>query len=63
VLIRTEIDRDYDDSRVADTLARTAVDDIRADGRHHIIAVCPYVVWWLGRHPDYAALLYDTTSS
>lgn len=62
VLIRTEIDRDYDDSRVADTLARTAVDDIRADGRHHIIAVCPYVVWWLGRHPDYAALLYDTTS-
>jgi AcrR family transcriptional regulator len=63
VLIRTEVDPDYDDSRVADTLVRTAVDDIRADGRHHIIAVCPYVVWWLGRHPDYTALLFDTTSS
>jgi AcrR family transcriptional regulator len=62
VLIRTEIDRDDDDPRVADTLARTALDDIRTDGRHHVIAVCPYVVWWLGRHPDYRALLYDTTS-
>jgi AcrR family transcriptional regulator len=63
VLIRTEIDRGDDDSRVADTLARTALDDIRTDGRHHIIAVCPYIVWWLGRHPDYTALLHDTTSS
>jgi AcrR family transcriptional regulator len=63
VLIRTEIDRDCDDSRVPDTLARTALDDIRADGRHHIIAVCPYLIWWLGRHPDYAELLYDTNSS
>jgi AcrR family transcriptional regulator len=59
VLIRTEVDQGFDDSGVADALARTALDDVREDGRRRVIAHCPYVTWWLGRHPDHAALLYD----
>lgn len=62
VLIRTEVDRGFDDSGVADALVRTALDDIRADGRCLVIALCPYVTWWLGRHRDYAALVYDATA-
>jgi AcrR family transcriptional regulator len=62
VLIRTEVDRDFDDCGVADALVRTALDGVRADGRRRVIALCPYVTWWLGRHPDHAALVYDTTA-
>jgi predicted GNAT family acetyltransferase len=62
VLIRTEVDRGFDDSGVADALVRAALDDIGADGRRRVLALCPYVTWWLGRHPDYAVLVYDTAA-
>jgi AcrR family transcriptional regulator len=58
VLIRTEVDRGFEDTGVAGALVRTALDDVRGHGGRRVIALCPYVTWWLGRHPDYAELLY-----
>jgi predicted GNAT family acetyltransferase len=41
---------------VADALVARAVDDARAGGRR-LLAVCPFVTWWLGRHPEAATLV------
>jgi AcrR family transcriptional regulator len=59
---RTEVDPGFEDRGVADALVRTALDDLRADGTRRVVPVCPYTTWWITRHPDYAALLYDATA-
>jgi predicted GNAT family acetyltransferase len=61
VLTHTEVDPGLDDRGVADALVRSALDDLRSDGAR-VIPVCPYVAWWIGRHPDYASLVYDATA-
>ncbi|HET9827828.1 MAG TPA: N-acetyltransferase [Nocardioidaceae bacterium] len=57
VLTRTVVDPGFDDVAVADGLVRRALDDIRAEGATQVVAVCPYVRWWVERHPTYAGLL------
>jgi AcrR family transcriptional regulator/predicted GNAT family acetyltransferase len=54
VLVRTDAD-----PVVGDALVRRAVDDVRASGRR-LLAVCPFVAWWLGRHPEAATLVGPT---
>jgi predicted GNAT family acetyltransferase len=58
VLTHTEVSPGFDDHGVADALVRRAVDDLRADGSRRVVALCPYVSWWIARHPDYASLVY-----
>jgi uncharacterized protein len=41
---------------VADALVSRALDDVRARGER-IIATCPFVKSFLGRHPEYQDLL------
>ena len=55
VLLATAVDDGHDDAAAA--LVRRALDDIRAAGTHLVVPACPYVDWWIGRHPDYAALV------
>ncbi len=61
VLTHTEVDLGFDDRGVADSLVRSALDDLRSDGTR-VLPVCPYVAWWIGRHPDYASLVFDATA-
>ncbi|WP_336645354.1 GNAT family N-acetyltransferase [Microbacterium sp. USHLN186] len=52
VLHHTEVSEEYGGQGLASTLVRAVVDDAVASGRS-IVAVCPYVVGWLGKHPEY----------
>ena len=61
VLTHTAVTAGFDDTGVPDALARRALTDIAADGSRQILPVCPYLTWWLDRHPEYAALRYDRT--
>jgi AcrR family transcriptional regulator len=63
VLTRTEVEPGFGDCAVADALVRTALDDLRSDGTRLAVVLCHYAAWWIGRHPDYAALVYDPTTS
>lgn len=60
VLIRTDVAHGIGDTRVADALVRRALEDIRVDDTRRVMALCPYATWWIGRHPEYAPLVYAT---
>jgi predicted GNAT family acetyltransferase len=57
VFTHTEVDDAFEGHGVGSTLARAALDDVRADGRRKVIARCPFIRAWIDRHPDYQDLL------
>ena len=57
VFTHTEVDDDYEGQGVGSTLARAALDDVRADGRRKVVPRCPFIKGWIDRHPDYKDLL------
>jgi predicted GNAT family acetyltransferase len=59
--VHTEVDDAYEGRGVGSALARTALDEARAQGLR-VVAVCPFIAGWIDRHPDYQDLLYETTS-
>ena len=62
VLTHTEVDSGYEGRGVGSTLARAALDDIRARGRR-VLPLCPFVAKWIERHPNYADLVYQASAS
>ena len=59
VFTHTEVDDDYEGQGVGSTLARAALDDVRADGRRKVVPRCPFIKGWIDRHPDYADLVHS----
>ncbi|MFC5492418.1 GNAT family N-acetyltransferase [Nocardioides caricicola] len=53
-LVHTEVDDRFEGQGIGSKLARFALDDLRADGSHRVLATCPFIVSWIGKHPDYA---------
>lgn len=48
---------EYEGQGVGSTLARGALDDVRARGQK-VLATCPFIHGWMVRHPDYMDLFY-----
>ena len=57
VFIHTEVDDAFEGHGVGSALARAALDEVRADGRRKVVAMCPFFKAWIERHPDYQDLL------
>ena len=57
VFTHTEVDDAYEGQGVGSTLARAALDDVRADGRRKVVPRCPFIKGWIDRHPAYQDLL------
>ena len=55
VFIHTEVDDSVEGQGVGSDLVRTALDTVREEGLR-VVAQCPFVKEWIGRHPDYADL-------
>ena len=62
VFTHTEVDPAYEGMGVGGRLVRGALDAVRADGRA-VLPLCPFVKTWIGRHPDYADLVYSAPPS
>lgn len=62
VFTHTEVDPAYEGRGVGGALARFALDDMRARDRR-VLPVCPFVKEWIGRHPEYADLIYHSNST
>ena len=57
VLIHTETLEGFEGQGVGSTLARAALDDIRARGEKALV-VCPFLQSWLSKHPgEYADIV------
>ena len=57
VFVHTEVDDAFEGQGVGSTLARAALDDVRAKGESKVVAECPFIAKWIHRHPDYQDLL------
>lgn len=57
VMTHTEVLPDFEGRGVGSALARYALDDIRCRGLR-VLAVCPFVLEWIRRHPAYGDLEY-----
>ena len=55
-LIHTEVAESIDGKRLGSVLVRGALDDIRARGLR-VVPVCPFVVAYIRRHPEYGDLV------
>lgn len=57
VFTHTEVLATFEGKGVGSALARHALDDVRCRGLR-ALAVCPFVLGWIQRHPKYADLEY-----
>jgi predicted GNAT family acetyltransferase len=57
VFTHTEVDDRFEGHGVGSTLARAALDDVRAEGTHRVVPRCPFIKDWIDKHPDYADLV------
>lgn len=55
-LVHTEVEPAYEGRGLAADLARTALDDARAEGRA-VLPFCPYVNAYIKKHPEYVDLV------
>jgi len=58
VFTHTEVDAAFEGRGVGGALARFGLDHARELGLK-VMPQCPFVKRWLGRHPDYADLIYS----
>ncbi len=56
VLVHTEVDEEFEGAGVGSRLAAGALDDARARGLS-VSPLCPFVVSYLERHPEYRDLV------
>lgn len=58
VFTHTETRPAFEGKGVGSALAKTALDEVRAEGDREVLAICPFISGWMHRHPDYLDLLY-----
>lgn len=56
VFTHTEIDPAHEGEGLGSTLARGALDQVRAEGAP-VVPLCPFIAAWIERHPDYDDLV------
>ncbi len=62
VMTHTEVVPSHEGRGVGSALARTALDDVRARGTR-VLALCPFILGWMVRHPEYQDLEYRSRTS
>jgi predicted GNAT family acetyltransferase len=59
--VHTEVEDAYEGHGVGSALARAALDEARAQDLR-VVAICPFIVGWIERHPEYQDLSYEPAS-
>ena len=57
VFTHTQVEDRFEGHGVGGTLARFALDDVRASGSRAVLPLCPFIKSWIAKHPDYADLV------
>jgi predicted GNAT family acetyltransferase len=55
-ITHTEVDPSLRGAGLGDEMIQEVLDLIRTESDHRVVAECPFVVDWLGRHPEYREL-------
>ena len=62
VFTHTEVDDAYEGKGVGSALVRGALDAVRGT-RLRVLPLCPFVKRWIGKHDEYADLVYGAPES
>ena len=57
VFTHTEVEDRCEGEGIGSTLARFALDDVRARGGLRVVPRCPFIRAWIDRHPEYGDLV------
>ena len=60
VFTHTEVDDRFEGKGVGSSLARFALDDVRATGNRRVVPRCPFIKGWIDRHPEYDDLVHGS---
>ena len=63
VFTHTEVGEEYEGEGVGGALVQGALDDVRLEGAHRVLPLCPFVKAWIARHRDYRDLVYHAPRS
>lgn len=63
IFTHTEVGDAFEGKGVAGTLARFALDDVRATGTRRVVPRCPFFKAWIDKHPDYRDLVTTAAAS
>lgn len=63
VFTHTEVEPAFEGKGIGSALARHALDDVRAQGTHQVMPLCPFIKAWIGKHPDYVSLVYGASDA
>lgn len=58
VFTHTEVTPAFEGQGVGSALARYAMDQLKAEGTHKALALCPFIKGWIQRHPEYLLITY-----
>ncbi|MCE1173603.1 MAG: N-acetyltransferase [Propionibacteriales bacterium] len=58
VFTHTEVLPAFEGTGVGSALARFALDQLRTQGTHKALALCPFIKGWIQRHPEYLTITY-----
>lgn len=58
VFTHTEVADRCESEGVGSSLARFALDEVRARGRLRVVPRCPFIKAWIERHPEYDDLVH-----
>lgn len=59
--VHTEVSPVHEGKGIGSALVRTSLDEARKSGLR-VLATCPFYAGWIEHHPEYADLLYQSTS-
>lgn len=59
----TNVDSAFAGRGLGGALARSALDDVRAENTRRVQPVCEFIRAWIDKHPDYADLLASEAAS
>jgi len=54
--VHTVVKDEFEGQGIGSKLARAALDQTRAEGLK-VVATCPFIKGWIGKHPDYQDLI------
>jgi predicted GNAT family acetyltransferase len=63
IFTHTKVEDRFEGHGVGGSLARFALDDVRASGTRHVLPLCPFIKDWIAKHPDYEDLVRGASSS
>jgi uncharacterized protein len=58
----TEVDPAAEGQGIGSTLARSVLNQARADGLA-VLPLCPFIKGWIARHPEYQDLVYSNNKT